>query len=119
MKGVFLVLLPLMLLFTGICEAQMPDPGHIITTGDGGRTGSSDPGQTDPGYDYPPPGVEQAPSSPGTSPRDGAGTGSGDPSYFYPDSTPPPTSEPSIPEPATTSLFLFGITAALALRRRS
>jgi hypothetical protein len=100
MKGVFLVLLPLMLLFTGICEAQMPDPGHIITTGDGGRTGSSDPGQTDPGWEFPPP------SPPDLSP-------------FYPNSTPPPTSEPSIPEPSTASLLLFGLTAALALRRRS
>jgi len=36
-KGVLLALLPLMLLFTGICEAQMPDPGHIINFGDGGR----------------------------------------------------------------------------------
>ena len=86
--GVFLALLLLMLLFTGICEAQMPSQGHIINFGDGGRTGSSDPGQTDPGYDYPPPGTEQPP-------------------------------EPSIPEPSTASLILFGLTAALAVRRRS
>jgi hypothetical protein len=77
-----------MLFFTGVCEAQIPDPGHIINIGDGGRTGSSDPGQTDPGYNYPPPGTEQPP-------------------------------EPSIPEPSTASLLLFGLTAALALRRRS
>lgn len=75
-KGVLLALLPLMLFFAGIREAQSYD------------TGSSDPGQTDPGYNYPPPGTEQPP-------------------------------EPSIPEPSTASLFLFGLTAALALRRRS
>ena len=33
----FLALLPLMLLFTGICEAQMPSQGHIINFGDGGK----------------------------------------------------------------------------------
>jgi hypothetical protein len=106
-KGVLYASLALMLFFARICEAQWYS------------TGSSNPGQTDPGYDYPPPGVGQAPSSPGTSPRDGAGTGSGDPSYFYPDSTPPPTSEPSIPEPTTSVLFIFSLTAALAFRRRS
>jgi hypothetical protein len=59
MKGVFLVLLPLTLFFTGICEAQDSegdtmgtgninvggitlDQGHIPRFGDGGRTPPDD-----------------------------------------------------------------------------
>ena len=75
-KGVLYASLALMLFSARICEAQWYG------------TGSSNPGQIEPGYDYPPPGVEQAP-------------------------------EPSVPEPSTASLLLFGLTAALAFRRRS
>ena len=108
-KGVFLALLLLMLLFAGIREAQSYG------------TGSSDPGQTDPGYDYPPPGVEQ---SNGDNVDTGnifiPGVGALNPgnSINFGDGgrTPP---DDSVPEPSTISLFLFGLTAALALRRRS
>lgn len=87
-KGVIFALLPLMLFFAGIREAH---------------TGPSNPGQTDPGYDYP-------------SPPSTINSQTPDPS------TKPPRwgeTESSVPEPSTTSLFLFGLTAALALRRRS
>ena len=90
-KGVLLALLPLMLLFASILQAQYYG------------SGSSDPGQTDPGYDYPsaPSTINSPTPDPSTRPPRFGGT------------------EPSVPEPSTTSLFLFGLTAALALRRRS
>lgn len=109
MKGVVFASLPLMLFFAGICETQL----HA--------TGSSDPGQTDPGYDYPPPGVEQ-------SNGDNVDTGNifipgvgalnpGNTINFGDGGRPIP--DDSIPEPSTASLLLFGLTAALAFRRRS
>jgi len=84
MKGVFLVLLPLTLLFTGICEAQ-------DSTGDTMGTGNINVGGIT---------LDQ-----GHIPRFGDG------------GRPPP--DDSVPEPSIASLLLFGITAALALRKRN
>ena len=110
MKGVVFASLPLMLFFAGICETQL----HA--------TGSSDPGQTDPGYDYPPPPSLNAEANP--PPTDTGG------SVIINPNSPPilddpnygggnVTFSPDIPEPSTASLLLFGLTAALAFRRRS
>jgi hypothetical protein len=90
-KGVVYASLALMLFFAGICETQLY------------ATGSSDPGQTDPGYDYPsaPSTINSPTPDPSTKPPRYGGT------------------ESSVPEPSTASLLLFGLTVALAFRRRS